>query len=424
MIRQKILFLFDHPLALRSYIETGLIDELNQNYEISLFFLGSNDENSSKEILNIRINAVESFILSIYSNIYWIKIAKKSLSIQNRIWYSKLNFNKLLSARRIAKLYNTFFSSLPVKLFSFFLFNLFKILDLEVKKSRPSKIIYITVGGTLTISDFLYTRYHKDIEVITVLENWDNMSSKAVFAFPPQKIGVWGDQSINFAENIHGIERRYVKPIGNPRINWLLDNVKGCTSKTSIFFGGGSVDFDTEIEYLIATLGIAKANNLKIDYLPHPKNYLKMQEVIVKQNLTNVNFLGNFNLSNSRNKILLPKLIDYVKPFQSAKIFVSSLSTMNLEATLLDIPSVAIDLSTNLSVLPNKISDRHNHILEAKQMGIFYFVSNIAEYDKLLKNLLSASKESDAKRSSKFDLNYFVNTHQPFFNNLLELINS
>lgn len=109
MTRQKILFLFDHPLALRSYIETGLIDELNQNYEISLFLLGSNDENSSKEILNLRINAVESFILSIYSNIYWIKIAKKSLSIQNRIWYSKLNFNKLLSARRIATLYNTFF---------------------------------------------------------------------------------------------------------------------------------------------------------------------------------------------------------------------------------------------------------------------------------------------------------------------------
>jgi len=97
---------------------------------------------------------------------------------------------------------------------------------------------------------------------------------------------------------------------------------------------------------------------------------------------------------------------------------------MNLEAALLDIPSVAIDLSTNLSVLPNKISDRHNHILEAKQMGIFYFVSDIAEYDKLLKNLLSNCKKDDAKRSSKFDLNYFVDTHQPFLNNLLELINS
>jgi len=423
MTQQKILFLFDHPLALRSYIETGLIDKLSQNYEVDINFLG-NKKNSSKVICNLMINTVEAFMLSIYANIYWNKIANKSLSVQNRIWHSKFILIKLFSAPRLASLYNKFFSILPVKVFSFFLLNMFKVLDEKVNKKKPSKIIYVTVGGTLTISDFLYTRYDKDIEVITILENWDNMSSKAVFAFPPKKIGVWGNQSVNFAENIHGIERRYVKPIGNPRINWLLDNVTGNQSKTSIFFGGGSVDFDAEMEYLIATLGIAKANNLKIDYLPHPKNYLKMQEAIIKQKLSDVNFLGDFNLSNYKNKILLPKLIDYVKPFQSAKIFVSSLSTMNLEAALLDIPSVAIDLSTNLSVLPNKISDRHNHILEAKQMGIFYFVSNISEYDKLLKDLLSANKEDNAMRSSKFDLNYFVNTHQPFLNNLLELMNS
>ena len=420
MNRQKILFLFDHPLALRSYIETGLIDELNQIYEISLIFLGSEDGNSSKEIWNLKINAVESFILSIYSNIYWIKIANKSLSIQNRVWYSKLKFKKFLSARRLATLYNTFFSAMPIKLFSFLLFGLFKILDLNVKKSKPSKIIYITVGGTLTISDFLYTRYHKDIEVITVLENWDNMSSKAVFAFPPKKIGVWGNQSVNFAENIHGIERRYVKPIGNPRINWLLDNVGNDERKTSIFFGGGSVNFDAEIDFLIATIEIAKIYGLKIDYLPHPKNYKIIQQIKNQQNLSKINFLGGVNLLDSTNQIILPKLIDYVKPYRSAKIFVSPLSTMNLEAAILNIPSVAIDLSTKLGVLPNKISDRHEHIHEAKHKGIFHFVSTTDDYKKLLENLLGSYVQNDPEKN----LNYFVRADQAFIENLLELINS
>jgi hypothetical protein len=419
MIRQKILLLFDHPLALRSYTETGLFDELNQNYDIGIVIMG-NSKNYSKQIIDLRISKIESFILSIYANIYWIKIANKSLSIQNRIWYSRIKFKDLFSAPRIAILYSTLFSTLPEKAFSFFLFKIFRFLDLKVKKLKPSKIIYITVGGTLTISDFLYNRYHRDIEVITILENWDNMSSKAVFAFPPQKIGVWGNQSVNFAENIHDIKRGHVRPIGNPTINWLLDNVKSNQSKTRIFFSGGSVDLDAEIEYLIATIEIAKTFELKIDYLPHPKNYKRMQEIIVKRNLSEVNFLGSFHSSNSSNQILLPKLVDYVKPFQSAKIFVSSLSTMNLEAALLKIPSVAIDLSTNLSVLPNKISDRHDHILESKQMGIFHFVSSINDYDKLLKDLL----RSNGVDNPKYDLNYFVNTDKTYFKNLLELMDS
>lgn len=423
MIRQKILILFDHPLALRSYTETGLIDEFNRNYDISIIIMG-NINNYYNQIIDLRISKIESFILSIYANIYWIKIADKSLSIQNRIRYSKNKFKGFFSAPRIAIFYSTFFSAIPVKAFSLLLSRIFKFLDIKVKKFNPSKIVYITVGGTLTISDFLYNRYHPGIELITILENWDNMSSKAVFAFPPKKIGVWGDQSINFAESIHEIKRSHVKPIGNPRIDWLLDNVERNQNKTSIFFGGGSVDLGAEIEFLIATLEIAKKFELKIDYLPHPKNYRKIQKFIVHKSLSEINFIGDFHALNSNNQILLPKLIDYVNPFQSAKIFVSSLSTMNLEAALLKIPSVAIDLSTNLSVLPNKISDRHDHIIEAKQMGIFNFVSSISEYEELLKNLLESNGTENPKYNSKCDLNYFVKTDKLFINNFLDLVNS
>ena len=416
---QRILLLFDHPLALRSYIETGLIDELKLSLDVRIIFLGDS-RSSSSDIIDLNISSFDSFMLSLYANIYWNKIAYRARSIQNKTWYSRNYLKGKFSASKIALFYNKYISVSPINLCKFVLFKFFKSLDSKINDLEISKILYITVGGTNTISDFLYDIYHRKFDVITILENWDNMSSKAVFAFPPRKIGVWGDQSVNFAESIHNINRKYVKPIGNPRISWLVDNVESNREKTSIFFGGGSVDLDTEIEYLIATLEIAKTFELKIDYLPHPKNYKRMQEIIIRRNLSEVNFLGDFHLSNCNNQILLPKLIDYIKPFQSAKIFVSSLSTMNLEAALLKIPSVAIDLSTNLNVLPNKISDRHDHILEAKQMGIFHFVSSIYDYDKLLKDLLRSRGVDD----SKCDLNYFVNTDKTYFKNLLELMNS
>lgn len=93
---------------------------------------------------------------------------------------------------------------------------------------------------------------------------------------------------------------------------------------------------------------------------------------------------------------------------------------MNLEAAILNIPSVAIDLSTKLGVLPNKISDRHEHIHEAKHKGIFHFVSTTDDYKKLLENLLGSYVQNDPEKNLK----YFVRADQAFIENLLELINS
>ena len=49
----------------------------------------------------------------------------------------------------------------------------------------------------------------------------------------------------------------------------------------------------------------------------------------------------------------LPNLDLYIDPFENCKVFTSPLSTMNLEASLLGIPSVAIDLKTNIPVSKN-----------------------------------------------------------------------
>ena len=54
----------------------------------------------------------------------------------------------------------------------------------------------------------------KDIEILTIVENWDNMSSKAVFNYPPLRIGVWGDQSIKFGRVIHKIDPNDERAIG------------------------------------------------------------------------------------------------------------------------------------------------------------------------------------------------------------------
>ena len=421
MIRPRILFIFDHPLALRSYTETGLIRELKLSFDVRIIFLGNNTD-FSNDVVTIHINHFESFMLSLYANIYWYKVADKSLSIQNRTWYSNKSIKKIFSAPNIAYVYNKVLKVSPIKLFAFALFGLFRQLRAIIQDLNVSKIIYVTTGGTHTVSDFLQFFYHEKFDVLTILENWDNMSSKAVLDSPPKKIGVWGEQSVVFASKIHNLDHKRIKPIGNPRVNWLIDNVKNNKLKNSIFFGGGSVNLNSEIEFLLATTKFADKFGLKINYLPHPKNYSNMKRIIKEYHLEEVNFLIDFNSNNLVSHISLPKLSDYVEPFESAKIFVSPLSTMNLEAALLNIPSVALDLSTGLDIDRNRISDRHDHINEAKKLKVFHFISNITDYEELLCNLLGRHEKLKPTRNSNASLQYLVTTKKTFFDNLIEFM--
>jgi hypothetical protein len=142
MIRPRILFIFDHPLALRSYTETGLIRELKLSFDVRIIFLGNNTD-FSNDVVTIHINHFESFMLSLYANIYWYKVADKSLSIQNKTWYSNKSIKKIFSAPNIAYVYNKVLKVSPIKLFAFALFGLFRQLRASIQDLNVSKIIYI-----------------------------------------------------------------------------------------------------------------------------------------------------------------------------------------------------------------------------------------------------------------------------------------
>ena len=425
---KSILVIFDHSLAYRSYTQTGMIENLSKIYETSVFILGVRNSFKSQSLkvghYNIEYNSFESFLLAFYANVYWNRKSSNSLSMQNRSWYKKREIRAIFSAEQIAFYYAKIFLTVPLSAVSFFLNRVTKQLINHLKPNSDKKVIYITVGGTNSLSDVLTKAFSKhDIEVITILENWDNMSSKAVFQNPPKKIGVWGEQSVKFGSLIHGIDPKIIIPIGNPRIEWLLRNVNKSPSPRNIFFGGGSVNLELEMVYLASAIKIAKSTGTIVEYLPHPKNYKYIEKLIKDVSSENLKVLGNYINEIETDPANLPNLDLYIEPFENCKVFTSPLSTMNLEASLLGIPSIALDIPTKMNLPDNKISDRHDHIHDIRDTEVFYFIESVEQYEKLLESLMSNSLSPISSIAKQQTLTYLIDSNSDFTENLLNLIN-
>ena len=425
---KSLLVIFDHSLAYRSYTQTGIIENLSKIYETSVFILGVRNSFKSQSLkvehYNIEYNSFESFLLAFYANVYWNHKSNDSLSMQNRTWYKKRKVRAIFSAEQIAFYYAKVFSTAPLNVVSFSLNRVIKHLINQLKTNSDKKVVYITAGGTNSLSDVLTKAFSKlGIEVITILENWDNMSSKAVFQNPPQKIGVWGEQSIKFGSLVHSLDPKTIFPIGNPRIEWLLRNVNKSPNPVNIFFGGGSVNLELEMIYLASAIKIAKRAGSIVEYLPHPKNYKHIAKLKSEISSENLKILGNYTNEIEIDPTNLPNLEMYISPFENCKVFTSPLSTMNLEASLLGIPSIALDVSTKINLPYNKISDRHDHIHDIRDTELFYFIENVQEYEKLLESLMSNSLSPSGLNINSKLLNYIVNSNSDYMKNLLNLIN-
>jgi hypothetical protein len=278
-----VLVIFDHILALRSYTETNRLNEIGSKKSIVALFELKQDQvkvSESLSFIHIPLSRFTKFVLSLNSRLYWLCKTSTSISLRRRIWKSN-NFHLPKIVEKLV-LRPLIFPICTILVFLIFFTerNLYRQI-LEFANQGGKRILYVSVGGTSSMNDFFCLVARKlKIELVVVLENWDNMSSKAVFNFIPSRIGVWGKQAQMFALRIHGIPSEQTQLVGNPRVEWLKQNINVERAHKHILFAGGSSDFEDEIEYLstLARLASFPPTSWEIRYLPHPKRYLAAKE--------------------------------------------------------------------------------------------------------------------------------------------------
>ena len=393
----KILIIITDRAYIRNYFDTKIIDFLKNKF--SLKFLkreNINFENSENyDFKNYEIDTKQKIKTSFFDLLINFENHKSSyFKFRLRRFYrfdlkylgelcidnnQKANlFNKFIKIHLILRNFIIFlFLSLLSNKFLFptvrLIFDRFvKInpsLERQILQSNCDSLLIPTNGYSAEIYDILKMSKKHKIKVNFLIDNWDNLSSKMIFFEQPDKIFVWGQQTLLHANKIHNIPENKIFKIGSARyqnfFNQRNRNLKNNFSFKYILFLGSSWAWDEEstldkIDKIIDNNPII-FNDTKIVYRYHPfrqrKNKLnsKWKNIVVDPQLEYSSNLGKRNW---------PDINYYPSLIQNCEFAIGGFTTMLLETTIFYKKFIAVGYDDGKSLLNQKNALKHFEHLE------------------------------------------------------------
>jgi hypothetical protein len=290
--------------------------------------------------------------------------------------------------------------------------NLFDV----VRKSKPSILLFPTSGMSDLCYEIINIALSLNVPSYFLIDNWDNLSSKALYMKLPDYMGVWGQQTKLHAISIQKMSEENVHVLGSARFCPYERNSATHSEgneRNFILFLGSFLYFD-EIRALKILNDEMNNNsdiysNTRILYRPHPLgqqisdvDLTLLDKVILDPNLRNVDFkdskrdLGNHDLSY------------YVELFANAKFVVGGLTSMLLESGLNQRKYIAIAYEEGRIITsPSTVLNEYLHLQAIESLDHIVICRN----EKLLPSLFRDAFRSpiiENVRTLNSKLRYFV----------------
>lgn len=405
--KSKIAIFIENDFILRSYIETSVLEFLAKNYlvEVVLTYEADLDflkQHKSLEFASIKRNPLLQMLQTVFAIAYWYRKQEESDSFKIRILSLKHSRRVFYSSKN-----NRDFPSLTIGLGFLFARTNFKIhsnlLALTagsyrkfMLKSKPDLIVCVTSGAATSNSDVL-TLVGKEfvIPVLTVIENWDNLTTKAVFNVQPDFLGVWGEKDKTTAVQLHRFMENSIILLGSPRVSQLIQGrPRGPRMDGGILFAGGSIDIENDLEWLYAVQVVAASQNVPVVYVPHPSNYNSLAELL-DSGMIEVSKLipaPILDLITHGAKKRYPNLSFYESVFRNTAITVSPYSTLLLESLLFGVTAVGIDFQDPKKTVGGWASEQFEHFAGLDYFNNYHRVTAIQQLTALLYERLQTLK--------------------------------
>ena len=398
MHKKKISLVLDNEFVLRSYFETSTIKKLSLEFDVELVLIDQETDHLLNSYSTISKHKYLQFLQTILSVSYWVKKRKESNSFRIRLlsllhsrryFYSSRKVSLRLPSMPVLMGFIVGYSGLKIP--SIFMSALSTNMVQYFRKTKTNLIIYVTSGGASSNSDVLSLIGSKlKIPTLVVIENWDNLTSKAVFNFRPDFLGVWGRQDLEASINLHGFSPNSVVEIGSPRVSKLIRSHKPePTSAKKILFAGGSTDFPFELEWLKYSFSLANKLGRSFIYVPHPANYSSLREYLNCETDQVFSTIPNqiSRLIESKDGKSLPTLDFYTPIFHEAWVTISPYSTMLLESLLLGIPTVGIDFNDFVQGSEEWASQAFEHFHNLETFESYFRVTKYVELEETFARL-------------------------------------
>ena len=433
----KITLIISNNTFYRNYINRFVIDELKQISNLKI--ISNNDVIDKKKkidficeenITNIKLHKIIAGI-RMFANI------EKSKSFKYRIQrrYQPKTI-KNLTFRSIAKYFKIWIYYFLFKIFSFNKFisrltenflRLFLKINyslIETIKRIDSDIVLMPTNGFNSFElDAECTLNKFGINYISLVDNWDNLSSKTILLYKANHYGVWGEQSRIHAKNIQNIDYKKTSSIGTPRFEFYRNcKIKKLFDFKYILFVGTTVQFD-EFSILKKLNNILIKNNIdiKIIYRPHP-----WRESTNFSDLTSLNKvildpqISEQYTSKSSSDVLQPELDLYADIISGAEFVIGGMTTMLIEAYILKRHFIALAHSEPGNKLgPKEMLNGYTHFAEVSSLKNITIISDISE----LENIIVKKIKEKQKFLEDEYLNHFIDySNETYGSKLIKLI--
>lgn len=380
----RIVFIITDKVYVRSFIDTCIIKELSKKHEIfllvkkgidikksDLYFETYNVDNFSKlktkyfDILITNLKDKSKYFPFRLKRLYRhdlrylneICIKKKikisSLNKLKHIYVIILNFLKfsyysLISSKLLFKILNNL---------NFFNYPINQDFKLKIDQLLPNIIIIPSSGYSPEIYDLNLMNLKENLRYQVIVDNWDNLSSKMIFQKPPDKVYVWGEQTVLHANNIHEIPKDNIVKIGCARyLNYFAQRnnnfLKNYFKYNYVLFLGSSWSWNEEdtLEQLdiIIEKNIKIFKNLKIIYRPHP---FRQRDTDFEKKYKNILYDPQILELSQNNKKSWPDLEYYPSLLKNCLFCVGGLTSMLIESTIFYKKYIAIGYDDNQSLM-------------------------------------------------------------------------
>jgi len=419
---KRVLIVISSDLFVRNLIKTSALNEIEKKYNCSII---ASEEVINKQPLIEKTNfcgfykyskSIEKWHFRFFNILMW-RNRKKSSTFKYRI-LRNIKIEKLIWRGKT----NQYFLSL----LQFVAFNLFRnygfwqglllgnrlvypivsllyerIMPINreisdyIQKIDPDIIIFPSSAYDAEGTDVIRVARTKNIKSIFLIDNWDNLSSKTIFYYSPDFLTVWGEQSLEHAQSIHGFDRACTFIIGTPRFdhyyNLVDTDLKSYFDFPYVLFVGCSIPFDETSALKILEDEIennpAIYHNLKVVYRPHPWRNPRDKEVVFNPDYFKHIVLdpqvADAYLTNqgrcNHNIGFQPETEYYPSLLKNAKFIIGPLTSMLIEGIIFKKAVLALAYDDNIHFTsPDKAYKYYMHFrgLEKLKNMVFCFKAN------------------------------------------------
>lgn len=286
----------------------------------------------------------------------------------------------------------------------------------------PDLVVAPTAGTDPEVQDLVREAGALGIPSFLLFNGWDNLSSKTSFTRLPDYIGVWGEQSVDHAEAIHGFDRERVFPLGVPTFRQHFElaghDLASPYPFRYVLFAGCALPFDerTAIAELDAELSRSGRGDVRIVYRPHPwREPRALDDRVCEEDFRHVTIdhqvraqyiSGHGRATAVRPEEFLPSLDYYPALLSNAELVICPLSTMVVESAILERPVLILAYDDHAHRLPPSVVAESDHFEGIEGIAGFEMVDQIGALGETFAAMLD--RPSDSVPPLKPQLGYWL----------------